>query len=263
MVNWTTAIYFGIGIFISQSLHTLYTQRNSHQKKVPIFEQITWLGDVGERRNIPILKSFPDVSRYIDPHPAEKLEPHNGVSTHPLLRPWKLPHFQRPSPPYQESWKYKTAKLNRLLGLQATNIFYCYVASLLIGVLSIIILRYGLETPASFNRTNVSLIFFLFGALIVISWEFVGSSFAQLAIESTLSLNSIVLITSQVASVGIAVSLLGLGATIAIAGLINWMSEVRKDEEFDRGNLVAGYYALGSFIYAEAIVLGILLTKIG
>lgn len=263
MVSWSIALYYGIGVMLSQALHTLYTQRNAHQKKVPIFEQIASIGRIGRDRDVPGLRRFPDLSRYVDPHPVEKLEPDTGLSTHPLLKPWKMPYFQRSPPPYEQSWKYTTAKLTRALGLQATNVLYCYLAAAVVGIVSVLFLRFMVTTPSSFDRANVAVIFVSFGGLLVVSWEVVGSSFAQLAIESTLALNSIVLITSGVAGPRVAVSLLGLGATIAIAGLLNWMGEVRDDGEFDRGNLVAGYYALGSFIYAESIVLGILLTHLG
>jgi len=263
MVDWSIALYYGIGVAISQLLHTGYTHRNVPQKKVPIFEHITIVGGLGRRYNLPLLRRLPDISRYVDPSSIEAIAPQSGLSSHPFLKPWKMRYFQRPSPPYSTSWKYMTARLNRMLGLQATNLVYCYLAALIFGGLSVIILRFFLPSPESFTPRTVARIFMTLGALIILSWELVGSSFAQLSIESTLALNTVVLITIQVGGVAIASSLLGLGATIAIAGLINWMSEVREEDEFDRGNLIAGYYAVGSFIYAESIVLALLLINIG
>lgn len=108
MTEILVALYFGIGVGLTQLLHTHYAHRSYHQKEV------RWLEWV------------PGFSRSDPPFP-ERIQP--------LWPPWDLPPLQLP---FTEE-KPRLRRAAEVLGLHATNLVYCYAMSVVYGVLAIVV----------------------------------------------------------------------------------------------------------------------------
>lgn len=141
MADKLIAAYFGIGVAIPQALHTYYASEKYNQKFVPALELLV-----------------PGFSRK-DPHSLHWLQRQGGNSTHPLVPPWKLKSYQILPPPYNTGLKYKFATV---IGLQGTNLVYCYLMSILYGLIGFYVVRNYIHPVTNVTRSTMvyfSLIF--------------------------------------------------------------------------------------------------------
>lgn len=202
MADRIIAIYFGIGVMLPQLLHTYYASDKYGQKFVPALEFLV-----------------PKFSRS-DPPSVSWLQRHEADSPHPLVPPWKLKSYQILPPPYNGGMTYKVAKL---FGLHATNLVYCYVMSIVYGVIGgYVVLRFvhPLETV-----TRGTMIYFIavFAPLLFFSLFFVGWSRTEIGIELIVVVNVIVLMVITPLTQGAVLTFATFGEGPIIAGLFHWL----------------------------------------
>lgn len=226
MVEPVVAVYFGVGVGLTQLLHTYYAHRSYHQKGVRLLE---WI---------------PGFSRE-DPAVPERIRP--------LWRPWDLPPEQMPYTPK----KSRRRRAVELLGLQATNVVYCYVLSVVYAVLAVVVVSLAVPAEPGISTRSVLLVVSGFGGLVAFSFLAVGTSWAVVTLEGNLVLNTLLLSwaipTFQFTTV---VTVFAVAITITAAALGAWVSFQTSRGVVEYGNLVAPIvFAVGSFVYSEVAVI--------
>jgi len=187
---------------LPQLLHTYYASEKYHQKFVPALEFLT-----------------PKFSRS-DPPSVSWLQRQEVDSIHPLFPPWKLKSYQMLPPPYNRDLKYKISKA---LGLHATNLVYCYLMSVVYGILgSYVVFRFvhPLETV---TRGTMIRFLVIFTPLLGFSLFIVGWSRTEIGIELIVIVNVIVLMVVDPLSQGAVLTFATFGEGPIIAGLFHWL----------------------------------------
>jgi hypothetical protein len=257
MVDWTIAGYFGVGVFLTQAFHTVYSAQIYGQKQVRMLEHIS-----GFSRSDPSgprarwLLWFPGFTRehLRDEHATYALwegprndgnEPANPGFTWP----WNLPNLQwgQTDPPW---W-------TRLLGLQATNLVYCIVAAAIYGVLAAIVARYAIPPLDNVSIPRLLVYAVAFTAIHFGSWWAVGSSAVITMLESNLAFNTAILtlLAAQQVGLGNAIGLLQFSAALTVGPTVFWLHFHEDRGHVDYGKFISLYLVLVPIIYAEFMVL--------
>lgn len=226
MVEPLVALYFGVGVGLTQLLHTYYAHRSYHQKEVRWLE---WL---------------PGFSREDPPFP-ERVQP--------LWRPWDLPPLQLPYTT-EKTWLRRVAEV---LGLHATNLVYCYLASLAYAVLATVVVLLVVPAEPDLSARGVAMVVAGFGGLLAASFLGVGSSWAVVTLEGNFVLNALLLAwgvpTFPFTTV---VTVFAVAITITAAALGAWVSFHVSRGVVKYGNLIAPVvFAVGSFVFSEVAVI--------
>lgn len=222
MKSWLIGAYFGIGVFLTQAFHTAHAASNYGQKEVRWLE---WIPGFSRR----------------DPDDPELVRP--------PFPPWKLPYLQMD--PRCVPWYAK------VMGLHATNLFYCYVMSAVYGVLATVVVRYWV--PSLTEVTLPALVQFasVFAALHVFSFAFVGSGVTNTLLEGNLAFNVLVLalLSTSLLSYGEAIGVLQFGAALTVGPLVFWLHFQYDQGHIDYGNFIPMYYVIVPVLYSEFLVL--------
>ncbi|WP_143052155.1 hypothetical protein [Halobacterium jilantaiense] len=232
-MSWTNALYFGGGLALIQTLHTVHAATAYGQK------QVRWL-------EWP--RPFESFTERDDPH-SDQLKTLFRPLKRPHRLPWTLPHYQMPPS--------DTTGLYRLLGLHATNLYYAYASAFVYGLGAVLATRYLLTFPGTFTRTFVVDISALFVILFGLSHWAVGSSFEVFILESNLAFNLLMLITLQagVVGYGTAISTLQFVTALISAPLVFWLTFQYQNGNLDYGSFMPAYFVMLSVLYSEFFVL--------
>lgn len=216
-----------------QVMHTLHSASTYGQK------QIRWL-----EWNI-IFTNFSDRE---DPS-SDKLTRLLRPLKRPFRRPWNLPNVQM-SPANVNSF-YK------ILGLQATNLYYSYIFAVLYGVITIFVAKYLITPSDGFTLIFTVEFVILVGILLSASHWIVGSGFEILVLESNLAFNSLMLIAIEqgLISYSTAISSLQLVVALIAAPLVFWLTFQFRHGHLDYGNFTSVYFVIIPILYAEFFVL--------
>ena len=233
MTNWPISIYFGFGVLLVQFMHTLHSASTYGQK------QVRWL------EWDPIFTNF---SERKDPNTAELTRLIRPFKR-PFRRPWNLPHVQ--IPPVKASMFYTA------LGLQATNLYYSYILSLVYGVIAMFGFRYLITPVGEFTLGFVAKFIIVLGLLLSASHWIIGSGFEILVLESNLAFNSLMLIVIEqgIISYSTAISALQLVTALIAAPLVFWLTFQFRHGNLEYGNFMPAYFIIVSILYTEFFVL--------
>lgn len=230
MADWVIALYFGVGLFIVQFLHTIHSAATYGQKQVRALEHL------------------PNFSR-TDPPSGWKRS----------FRPFKRP-FQWPwnTPVYQMDRPHVT-RLHRFFGLQYTNLYYCYMAAVLYGVVGTAVARFVIPPLTNVTFSSLLLLGVTFALLHTVSTFLVGSGFAITLLEGNLMFNTFILLVLQgdILSYSNSVGLLQFGAALTVGPLVFWLHFQYNEQLLRFGNLFAFYYVLVPVLYSEFFVLAL------
>ena len=230
MTSGVIAAYFGIGLFLVQFMHTFHASSTYGQKQVRGLEYL------------------PNFSRMDPPEGWEQ-------TFRPLERPFQLPWNV---PIYQMQREHVTP-LHRLVGLHATNLYYCYLVSVLYGLLGGMLLWALVPDLATVTWGALVAIGIVFAGLHMFSFALVGSGFTNTLLEGTLMFNVLVLLILSGGQIEYttAISLLQFGAALTVGPLVFWLHFQYNEGLLRFGNLFAFYYILVPVLYAEFFVLAL------
>lgn len=259
------AFYFGFGVMLSQFAHTFFSMRTYEQKQVRALE---W---------------FPGFSRE-DPDPEtpgpdtlEELHPNPDESLHPLLPPnvlkeyqWdpaeagthvervgdrlgiRYPAWMRGRSGWEPPKPSRLAeRVARGLGLQATNLVYCYVLSVFYGVLAFLVVDLGVPSIDGFTRPLLLRLGLTFGLLLAFSFFFVGSSITEILIEATLVINSIAFLSTNFLNPGTVFGLAQSADAAVLTIVLHWLTVRFAEDELSLGKLEPAIYVAVAFGYSE------------
>jgi hypothetical protein len=201
-MRWQIALYVGIGGFLIQFLHTVYSWRTFHNKKVILFELISGFnrGD----------------------------DPDEPPEWRHLFKPSKLESSQS----LPDNLPDRVDGLVLKLGLDSTNITYCFLASLIYGILISFPLLTLLPEVSSLGPLSFVVYSIAFGLLVAVSQLAVGISIANIILEVALFAFAflIPLSSTELFSDFAVNTLVTVVITVSLTGLVEWInSEARKD----------------------------------
>lgn len=233
MANWPISIYLGFGVFMIQALHTLHSASTYGQK------QVRWL------EWDPIFTNF---SERNDPQ-TDELTCLVRPFKQPFCWPWHLPHLQMAP--------VKTSAFYRALGLQATNLYYSYILSLMYGVIAMFSFKYLITPTNGFTLLFVMELFVVVGILLSASHWIVGSGFEITVLESNIAFNSLMLIAIEqsIISYSTAIPALQLVTALIAAALVFWLTFQFRHGSLGYGNFIPAYFVITPILYAEFFVL--------
>jgi hypothetical protein len=262
---WLVALYFGFGVMLCQFSHTYFSMRTYEQKQVRALE---WLPEFSRKD--------PD-SETSGPDTLEELHPNPDDSIHPLIPPNELKEYQwdpSQASAYVESagdalelrypnwlrerrgWEPPTPSkaaeaVARHLGLQATNLVYCYVLSVLYGAVAFLIVLFGVPSFDSFTRPLLLRLGLTFGLLLAFSFLFVGSSITEILIEATLVINSVAFISTEFLNPGTVFGLAQSADAAVLTIVLHWLTVRFSEDELSLGQLEPAIYVAVAFGYSE------------
>ena len=235
MVSHIIAVYFGVGVGMIQILHSTHSKRIFGQKMVPVLEMIPgfsrrdpsqkklislhWL-NISQLHRLPTGDSQTSIDDFVEKEPEEK---DNNES--PRL-PKSLPPLQ-----YNPEDLPRGIKIPfKHLGLQATNLYYCYFMSIFYGFCSYLVLRSLSLEGGAIGLNQILQLVGIFSSLLIFSALFVGASAAVTTLETNITFNTIILITifNGVINYQIAVTLYQFVAALTISPLVFWLNFQEK-----------------------------------
>lgn len=238
MASWGIALYFGVGVFLVQAFHTFNAATTYGQK------QVRWL-----EWRWPFRRFLGREGPATDQQ-EERFRP----LKRPYSLPWNLPNHQMPP--------VKTTRPYRLLGLQATNLHYCYVLSVVYGIVASLSIRFLVPEPAGISARFILLFIGVVGVLLLFSFLAVGSGLEITVLESNLAFNALILVTlnRHILEYATAVNVLQLVVALVAAPLVFWLTFQYEEGNLGYGNFMPAYYVLLSILYSEffVLVLGLL-----
>lgn len=244
--------YFGLGLFLVQSLHTVHAAQTYYQKQVRLLERlIGWFErEDPSSLNRVWLSWLPDLTnrdarqRRLDGFGSD---PRNTVRV-----PWELDPVQQETDPLPRP----LALLFKTFGLHATNLYYCFFMSVVYGVLGYVAVRQFPSLTAVTLR-SVVLVVTGFAALHFFSWYAVGSSIVLTILEGNLAFNVLVLSALNHGTITMTetVGLLQFGAALVIAPLVFWLQFQRTQGNIQYGQFLSFYNVMAPILYAEFVVL--------
>lgn len=233
MSDWVIAFYFGVGVTLVQVLHTWHAANTYGQKQIRWFEWSFPLRSYSERR---------------DPE-TDELKALFRPLSRPHRAPWKLPHYQMAP--------INTRRWHRLLGLQATNLYYSYIVAVGYGALALMAMKLFVTVQRTITLRFVGVFAVVVAALLLISHFGVGSGFEILSHEGNLAFNSLMLVALSNSVVGYdtAVSALQLVAALIAAPLVFWLTFQYREGNLRYGNFAPAYFIIIPILYTEGVVL--------
>jgi len=207
-MRWQIALYVGIGGSLIQFLHTIYSWRTFHNKKVKLFEFISGF----DRDEDP---DEPPEWRY-------------------LFKPSKLESSQS-LPDNLPDWVHNLALK---FGLDSTNIIYCFLAAIIYGILISFPILMLLPDVSSLGPLSFVVYSMVFGLLIIISQLAVGISIANIVLEVALFAFAflIPLSSTELFSAFAVNTLVTVVITVSLTSLVEWTNSEARRDRIEYGN---------------------------
>jgi len=244
--------YFGLGLFITQGLHTFHASQTYNQKQVRVLEHLFhWF-----KREDPAtlgrvwLDWLPKLTD--DDSRQQRLDTSTSDFSSGARTPWGLDPVQQ----HPGRLPLLIAFPFRALGLHTTNLYYCFSMSVVYGGIGYVVVR---QFPALGPVTLRSIVIVVVGVALlhVFSWYVVGSSIALTIFESNLAFNILVLSALNQGTITMteAVGLLQLGAALVVGPLVFWLQFQRNQGHIQYGSFLSFYNVIVPVLYAEFVVL--------
>ncbi|MEZ3142977.1 hypothetical protein [Halobaculum sp. MBLA0143] len=245
------AAYLGFGLFLVQASHTVHAAQTYFQKQVRLLEGVFGWFERTDPRSLDRvwLSWLPTLS---SDSPQRRLDEFHGDAQGEARFPWELdPVQQNP-----DALPGPLAELFALLGLHATNLYYCLAMSVVYGALGYAAVRW-FPPLGPVTLSAVVVILSGFTVLHLFSWYAVGSSIVLTLLEGNLLFNVLVLsaINRGTVELGDAVGLLQFGAALVVAPLVFWLQFQRQEGNINYGQFVSFYNVMVPILYAEFFVL--------
>lgn len=253
MTDLTIAVYFSVGVVLAQWFHTLHAAAVYHQKEVRALEWLPWFSrrDPDDPGNVRLFwipaGILPDREQTTISSFADQATLDQRATWPSQLPPIQCDLDRLPS---------SLRPMFRLVGLQATNLYYCFVAALLYGAITFGVV-FWLPSLADVTFPTLLLYGVAFGGLHAFSFFLVGSSVALTLIEGLLAFNSVILslLLSDVLSYNTATGLLQFSAALIVGPLVFWLHFQNDRGHIEYGNFISMYYIIVPILYAEFFVL--------
>lgn len=250
--NVVIALYFGIGVFLNQLFHTVHAEKTYFQKQVRGLEWISWFSRDEPKHPSQIKLSWWPVNSHEDEQRGLSRFTDDDLNEEAFW-PSQLPEIQLQKESIPKRWR----PLFEHFGLQATNLYYCYIMAVFYGVVSFLVIYFLVPSLSPMTIPRLTLFGIFFGLLHVFSFLLVGSSVALTLLEGNIAFNTLVLVAlrSSLLSYGDAVSVLQFGAALTIGPLVFWLHFQYDEGHIKYGNFLTIYYIIVPILYSEFFVL--------
>lgn len=247
--------YVAVGLLLIQFMHTLHAQRTYMQKQVRGLEWVSWFEreDPDHADQVRLFWFGGSADEAGENHRLQDFAADENQSDGDPRVPAELPEIQQEldDVPRLVRWPFET------LGMHATNLYYCYVMSIVYAVGAFVIVWRLAPSLATVSLITLMSFTGVFVVLHLFSLFFVGSSITLTLLEGNLAFNALVLALrfGEQIPYQTAVGVLQFGAALTVAPLVFWLQFQYDQGHIRYSNFLSMYYIIVPILYSEFLVL--------